>query len=246
VVQQAPIALPIDFSRFSKFVINVHHQGSLNMSDPFHALVPTARAFFGELSQNNTRDWFKDNKSRYDVGLKKPAQALLSALTPNLSTKLDQTVKTKLFRAHRDVRFSKDKTPYSLHLHMMWAPQGNGTQPVYFFGIAKNYVTVGAGIMGFDKTQQADWRVWVSEREGAAFQAKIDALAPQGATLRKPELQRVPSPFDKEHPQADLLRRKSFTIWKDVGADTKDDLCAAILTAFEQFDPLMDDLRSFM
>ena len=126
---------------------------------------------------------------------------LLDTLAPKLAAKLDQPVTTKLFRANRDVRFSKDKTPYSLHLHMLWTPQGNGSQPAYFFGIAGDYVTAGAGIMGFDKSQQSEWRAWVSEREGAALQSKIDAVLATGATLRKPELKRVPSPFDKDHPQ---------------------------------------------
>ncbi|MEP5151710.1 TIGR02453 family protein [Planktotalea sp.] len=216
------------------------------MAQTFTDLIPTARAFFGELSQNNTREWFKENKSRYDNGLKASALELLDSIAPKLSDLLEQPVNTKLFRAHRDVRFSKDKTPYSLHLHMLWAPQGNGTQPVYFFGIAEDYVTAGAGIMGFDKTQQADWRAWVSEREGAAFQNKIDALTSQGASLREPELKRVPSPFDKDHPQADLLRRKSFTIWNEIGADAKKDLPKTLFEAFKSFDGPMEDLRSFL
>lgn len=216
------------------------------MPDAFAELVPQTRAFLDELAQNNNREWFSENKGRYESDLKKPAKLLLDTIAPTLSGNLDQTITTKLFRANRDVRFSKDKTPYSLHLHMLWTPQGNGTQPAYFFGIAKDYVTAGAGLMGFDKSQQSDWRKWVSAREGEALQVKIDSALSQGVTLRKPELKRVPSPFDTDHPRADLLRYKSFTLWKDIEAEARTDLPAAIRTAFALCDPVMDDLRAFL
>lgn len=216
------------------------------MQDAFTSLIPNTRAFMSELSQNNNREWFQENKTRFESELKKPAKLLLETIAPKLSSVLDQTVSTKLFRANRDVRFSKDKTPYTLHLHMLWSPQGNGAQPGYFFGIANDYVTAGAGMMGFDKAQQDEWRKWVSEREGDALQSKIDAVLETGATLRKPELKRVPSPFEKDHPRADLLRHKSLTLWSEIETEVKDDLPQAIMTAFALFEPVMDDLRTFL
>lgn len=216
------------------------------MSDAFSTLISDTRAFMSELSQNNNRDWFQENKARYDAQLKKPAKLLLDTIAPALSAELDQPVTTKLFRANRDVRFSKDKTPYTLHLHLLWSPQGNRTQPAYFFGIASDYVTAGAGVMGFDKAQQNDWRKWVSAREGAALQSKIDAAVKAGATVRKPELKRVPSPFEKDHPRADLLRYKSFTLWKDIEQDALVDLPKALRAAQSTFEPILDDLRAFL
>lgn len=216
------------------------------MTSPFHSLISDSRAFYADLAGNNNREWFNENKSRYEDGLKKPAKLLLDTISPLLNEMLDTPIKTKLFRANRDVRFSKDKTPYSQHLHMMWSPQGNGTQPIYFFGIAGEYVTAGAGIMGFDKAQQSDWRKWVSEREGDALQERIDTAIAAGATMRKPDLKRVPSPFEKDHPRADLLQRKSMTLWKDIEKDANADLTTAIMDAFKLFDPVMDDLRAFL
>ncbi|WP_439143120.1 TIGR02453 family protein [Planktotalea sp.] len=215
------------------------------MSQPFETLISDARAFYGELAQNNNRDWFNENKTRYETQLKKPAKLLLETIAPKLGAMLDQTVTTKLFRANRDVRFSKDKTPYSLHLHMMWSPQGNGTQPVYFFGIAGEYVRTGAGLMSFDKAQQSAWRAWVSEREGDALQTRLDAAVNAGATYGKPELKRVPSPFGSDHPRAELLRRKSLVLWQD-HANAQSDLVGAIEQSFAQFEPVMDDLRTFL
>lgn len=216
------------------------------MQDAFSTLISETRAFLGELSHNNTRAWFTENKSRYESELKKPAKQLLETIEERLAARLDQPVTAKLFRANRDVRFSKDKTPYSLHLHLLWTPQGNGAQPAYFFGIAEDYVKAGAGLTGMDKARQSAWRAWVSEREGDALQAKLDAALSGGATLGKPELKRVPSPFEQDHPRGDLLRRQSLTLWKDIEAEAANGLTHAITATFEGFESIMDDLRTFL
>ena len=44
------------------------------MSQPFETLISDARAFYGELAKNNTRDWFTEHKSRYETQLKKTRQ----------------------------------------------------------------------------------------------------------------------------------------------------------------------------
>ena len=77
------------------------------MPDPFSQLIPEARAFLSELAQNNTRDWFNDNKPRYEQQLKTPALHLLD----QVAAQVGDGVTTKLFRPQRDIRFSKDKTP---------------------------------------------------------------------------------------------------------------------------------------
>jgi len=185
------------------------------MSQSFETLISDARTFYAALAQNNNREWFTENKPMYEAGLKKPAKALLDEIAPRLGGMLDQSVTTKLFRVNRDVRFSKDKTPYTLHLHMIWSPQSNGTQPAYFFGIV---------------------------------QTRIDAAVNAGATLSKPELKRVPSPFEKDHPRGELLRRKSLVLWSDFESEVNKsgDLVAAIMDGFELLDPVMEELRAFL
>lgn len=217
------------------------------MTSPFQTLIPDARAFLAELSDNNNREWFNTHKTRYESALKKPAKLLLDDIATRLEAKLETPITTKLFRANRDIRFSKDKTPYTRHLHMMWSPQGSGTQPVYFFGIAEQYVKAGAGLMSFDKPQQTAWRAWVSEREGDMLQTQLDALQNDGVILSKPELKRVPSPFDQDHPRAELLRRKSLVLWSDIEqASTETDLPTALTKAFASFEPTLNELRSFL
>ncbi|MCH2165324.1 MAG: TIGR02453 family protein [Marinovum sp.] len=180
------------------------------MSDAFDALIPDARAFLRALRANNSKLWFDENKKRYQERLKRPAELLLDAIQPALETLCAAPVKTKLFRPHRDVRFSTDKTPYHTYLHMLWA--GEGHAPGFFFGISPDYATAGMGWMRFEGAHLAAWREGIGAPEGAEIQGAMSNLKPR---IDAPELKRVPAPFDADHPRADLLRRKSFVVWRD-------------------------------
>lgn len=202
----------------------------------YATLVEDARGFYGALAENNNRDWWLENKAIYDSKLKAAALSILEELQPYLAELSDMEVATKLFRPHRDVRFSKDKTPYQTHLHMMWHLKGEGPQsPVFFFGIGLDYVTAGAGMMGFDKSVLLDWRKFV-DLDTDRVMGIVDTLRSDGAIFREPELKRVPSPFDKEHRAADLLRMKGVVAHYPIAEDA--DLVTSLKSAFERLWPL--------
>ncbi len=182
-------------------------------------LITDARAFLGDLAANNSRDWWQDNKATYDDRLKAPALALLDKLTPPLAKLSGHAIKPKLFRPHRDVRFSKDKTPYNTHLHMMWQLEGDAPQlPVFFFGIGLDYITTGAGMMGFDKPVLANWRKML-DLDTDRIMGIVTVVEDQGFALRDPALKRVPSPYDQDHPAGRLLRMKGVVAGKELAAD---------------------------
>lgn len=219
------------------------------MSDPYSRLIPEARAFLSELAENNAREWFLANKSRYDTELKTPAKMLMSQIAGDLGTLTGDPVSTKLFRPHRDVRFSKDKTPYHTHLHMLWTTQAGGRQSLgWYVGIAADYVSVGAGLMGMEKDTLTAWRAAMNGTQGAEMAAMLDGLVATGARLSKPELQRVPAPYDKDHAQGDLLRRKSLSLWFDYAeADVANNgLTGSIMTALTMLKPVQDALRPLL
>lgn len=194
-------------------------------------LVQTARRFYADLDANNTKAWWQENRGTYDKVLKPGAQALLAELSGPLAEISDGPVTTKLFRPHRDVRFSKDKRPYNTHLHMMWQMDGDARQmPVFFFGIGLGYITVGAGMMGFDKPVLEDWRKFV-DLDTDRIMGIIDDVQAKGYHLREPELKRVPPAYDKDHVAADLLKRKGLTVSGDIAEDTAD-LPKALTSAF--------------
>ncbi|SDD13389.1 TIGR02453 family protein [Ruegeria marina] len=207
------------------------------MSDPLDRLIPEARAFLTELDANNSRDWFTIHKARYHAGLKVPARILLDRMAAHLGT----GTATKLFRPQRNVRFSRDKTPYTTHLHLLWTTS-DGAQ--YFFGISPDYVASGGGRMRFDAPSLARYRDRLP-RLGPALQAETDALAAQGARLSEPELKRPAPPVKANDPLSDLARRKSLTLWFDHDAGMTDPM-AQLVRDFDRLKPFQTALTALL
>jgi len=125
------------------------------------------------------------------------------------------------------VRYSKDKTPYHTHLHLLWSLGAGPNAPGLFYGIAPDYVTLGTGVMGFDREGLNAWRAAVDADRGG-IRGLVAGLLAEGGTMRAPDLKRVPAPFAQDHPAADLLRYKGVSVWRDLGEDTGEaDLWAA-------------------
>mgnify|MGYP000241326725 CR=1 FL=1 len=203
------------------------------MSD---TLIQTAQAFYAQLAASNAKPWWDGNRATYDTVLKPAALALLDDLAPDLAALVDASVTSKLFRPHRDVRFSKDKTPYKTHLHMMWSLDiGARQSPVFFFGIGTDDVTVGTGMMGFDKPVLADWRKFV-DLDHKRILGIVDRIGDHGFRLREPALKRIPPAYPADHPAGHLLRMKGCVASKDIGQPG--DLRGAILDACRDVSPL--------
>lgn len=209
------------------------------MPDDFAQMIPDARDFYIRLAANNSKDWWTDHKSEYETRLKQPALLFLDLIADHLRRDTGQPITTKLFRPHRDVRFSKDKTPYTTHLHMLWS-MGDGA-PGYFLGLSHTYLRIGAGRMGFEKDDLLRYRTAIDT--GGALLDAINEVTAKGYAPHEPALKRVPSPYAKDHPNADLLRQKACSYWSDLAPDT-DDLTAATKSAFADLKPLTQALRS--
>ncbi|WP_136468191.1 DUF2461 domain-containing protein [Flagellimonas onchidii] len=110
----------------------------------------TYTSFFKELAKNNNKEWFHANKKRYENDVKEPFLGLLEALLSNL-TNWDHRIladpKKAMFRINRDVRFSKDKTPYHNILKAGFSPNGKKSiLPGYYLGIDATSIHVGGGL----------------------------------------------------------------------------------------------------
>ncbi len=106
--------------------------------------------FFKELAANNNKEWFHANKKRYETDVKGPFIKLVEELTPGL-LKLDSNISTvakdALFRINRDVRFSKDKTPYHTLMKASLAPGGKKSAlPGFYLGMSQDEIFVGGGV----------------------------------------------------------------------------------------------------
>ena len=203
-----------------------------------------AVAFLKKLKANNTREWFNDNKNTYEREIKKPALTFSEAVTEGLSSLTGRAHSSKIFRIHRDVRFSKDKAPYNTHLHIAFTPVSAMATPLsWFFGLDTENLTLGTGIFALDKASLEEFRERVTGPDGPKLADLLRQLEEKGARLSDTDLKRVPSGYPKEHPQAELLRRKGLAVWVDLGDPgqaTKADLVSTCLTAFRRVKPVFD------
>ena len=147
-------------------------------------------------------------------------------------------------RMHRDVRFSKDKTPYNAHLHISFLPEGH--QAAWFFGLDSKKLTLGAGLFAFGKAELKTYRTRVAGEDGRVLTQTLKTLTDEGFRIPEPELKRIPPGFDKDHPAGDLLRRKGLAGWYDF-PDTKPPTSQGVVTqcasVFRNLKPLMDWLE---
>jgi uncharacterized protein (TIGR02453 family) len=187
----------------------------------FPGFPPAAQRFLADLRDHNDRDWFNAHKATYEQAIKGPAEALLACLEPELAVLAGGPVAGKIFRIHRDVRFSKDKRPYNAHLHIAFpASHGRSSDVVacgYFFALEPDKVTLGAGGFDFAGPVLDAYRAAVADpKTGPALAAILAKLAKAGLRIEGAELKRTPAPYPADHPRADLLRRKGLHVWRDI------------------------------
>jgi len=174
--------------------------------------------FLKDLKAHNDKAWFDANRQRFDELVIAPSLELvaslsgpLSRLTPALSAV--PKVNGSIRRIHRDTRFSKDKTPYHTHVHLVfWAGDHPNRSPGVHVVLADDHFGFGAGHWAFDDTALQRYRAQVMSDGGTAVAAAIEAVRPLGVALDQPALARVPAGFDAEAPGADWLRHKGLVV----------------------------------
>lgn len=167
--------------------------------------------FFVELEANNERSWWLANKDRFDAEIKAPMQLLLDAVAPAGSS-------FHVFRMNRDVRFSKDKSPYKLAHAGVTEREGGAT---LYVQLSKAGLFVGGGVYHPAKDQLARYREAVDDdSSGPALAAAVAKVRKAGVDVGSGEdvLVRAPKGFAPDHPRIDLLRWKGCIASKELGA----------------------------
>ncbi|CTQ49383.1 DUF2461 domain-containing protein [Jannaschia donghaensis] len=215
------------------------------MSDGFTQMLDRAQTFYGQLENNNSRDWFEPRKDTFKTDIEGPAKLFAEIMAEEISRVTGDGHTGKVFRIYRDVRFSKDKSPLKTQLSMSWSTADrDDLAPMFFFAIRPGGTFVACGTPGFAGDDLRRYRAMV-DTWGDQL---TEVIADTGATISDfgPEpLKRVPKPYAPDHPHADLIRRKSLAIslplaqgWRD----TDDGLVAALTDRIEILAPF----RRFM
>ncbi len=181
---------------------------------------PETFAFLRNLAANNSRDWFEENKADYQRFVKKPADAFRPALSAALADLTGRQMTSKQFRINRDLRFSKDKTPYNTHIRMAFWPAGSAFEgreaqpPSFFLSIEADHIRFGAGCMAFSRPALGAFLQALEGGQGDAISGLLDDMKAKGFEVSEPDLAKAPRGFPKDHPFADIARHKGLAIWK--------------------------------
>ena len=189
--------------------------------------------FLDDLKVNNNRDWFLDNKKRYEA-FKKDYQLLVADLLDAMKP-LDPSleileVKNCTFRINRDIRFSKDKTLYKSHLGIWLSSGAKGlNRSGYYIHLENGSSFIAGGLYCPEANDLKKMR-----KEIAYFHEDLEAILNEKEFKKefndfdrdeKNTLKNPPRGYEKEHPAIDLLKLKSFESSQKINfstAGTKD------------------------
>lgn len=162
--------------------------------------------FYEGLLADNSKAYWADNQRLYSEHVRAPMEALLAELEPEFAPGFG---KGKVFRPFRDVRFSRDKSPYKTHCGAV-IEQGRGGG-AYYVEVGPEGMVVAGGCYHTESDQLARFRAAVdTEIHGEELRRLLDALAEQGWEIAGTTLQTRPRGFAPDHPRLDLLRHKTL------------------------------------
>lgn len=174
---------------------------------------PQLITFLEKLAQNNNKPWFEEHKSQFkllDNDIKIFANLVMTDLNQH-----DSIERAKTFRIYRDIRFSKDKTPFKAHRSINWIRAGADRRGGYFMRIKPNENVIGVGFFGPEKEDLLRIRKEL-ELDAQEFRDLIsqEKFKNCWGYLMGEQLKTAPRNFDKNHPDMDLIKFKSFYFMK--------------------------------
>ncbi len=166
--------------------------------------------YLNKLQKNNNRDWFAKHKPSY-IEAQDNIKGIFNVIRENLD-KHDEIEKFKLFRIYRDVRFSKDKTPYKAHFSGSFSRLGKHLRGGYYLRIKPDESFLAGGFWEPNKEDlyriRKEIEIDATEMRDLLNDKKF--IKYFGDTLKGAELKTAPRGFDKDHPDIDLIRKKGF------------------------------------
>ena len=211
-------------------------------TEEFTGFRPAGLAFLRALRRHNDREWFGRHRATYEAELREPLAALVEEMDVRFATLAPEIVgdpKRSLFRIHRDVRFSSDKSPYKTHVacwfHHSDAGRGVGASAPhggagFYFHVEADRSSLGGGIwMPPRPTLQKIREAIDDDHDAIGAILRGPSLRRFGGLAEEHALSRMPRGYPSTHPAAALLRHQSFTIGRE-------------LTTRDLFSPRLPDL----
>jgi uncharacterized protein (TIGR02453 family) len=174
--------------------------------------------FLSGLRAHNEKAWFDAHREDYERDYLAPAQAFVETLAPRLR-KVDPDVQAEprvngsIMRINRDIRFSKDKSPYKDHMDLwFWTGERKGWDSSgFFFRLTPDTLLLGAGMHGFMPETLARYREAVlDDQRGAALAKVVASLRKAGFDVGTESYKKTPSGVAADHPRAALLKHSGL------------------------------------
>lgn len=199
--------------------------------------------YLQQLIQNNNRNWFKERKSEYDV-VKENNKNFFQSIQSRLNT-IDPIENCKVFRIYRDVRFSKDKTPYKSHYAARYVREGKLKRGTYYLHIEPgNQSFCAGGFYGPNKEDllriRKEFELDDQEIRTILSTKEVKKHFPNG--LQGDELKTSPRGFDMNHPAIDLIRKKQFYLSAEFSDDDlfEEDFSELVVEKFKVMLPYLN------
>ncbi len=182
---------------------------------PFTGIPIEALDFFEGLEADNSKAYWQAHRDSWETSVRDPIRALADALSAEFGP-------GKHFRPYRDVRFSKDKSPYKTHQGVAFGDGRSsalGGAGMYYLHVSAAGLLVAGGFHDMARDQVQRYRSAVEdERHGPALERVIAQLRTDGLTVDGERLATRPRGADPDHPRLDLLRHKTLYAWTEPGA----------------------------
>jgi len=206
--------------------------------------------FLKKIKNNNKREWFLENKSEYDTIIRDNKEKF-TAIYDKLKQS-DSIEKMHVFRIYRDVRFSKDKTPYKTNFGFAFERSKPLFRGHYYVHIQPNNSFVGGGF--WDPTPQELFRI---RKEFEIETTEIDKITSDSKFVKyfgklegENGVKTAPKGFDKNHPAIDLIRKKQYVVMRKFSdeeicfADFEREIIATFLALRPFFDYMSEVLTT--
>jgi len=176
-------------------------------------------AFLEDLEERNTRDFFDANRALFREQVQAPFAALVEAAAARLRRSVPDIGQPKVFRIYRDLRFSKDKTPYktSMSASVPSRPPAEDGRPGvdtgFYVNVGPAGLYVASGLYHPGRPELERVRAAIADPDsGPELEAILRRAAAKGLEPYLDPLQRAPRTYPADHPRAGLLKARSLVL----------------------------------
>ena len=227
-------------------------------ADEFSGFSKDTFKFLKGLEKNNKKEWFEEHRETFEEEVLQPSLSFIAAMGEKLSSiapgivAIPKTDKS-IFRIYKDVRFSKDKTPYKTHVGIFfWEGKRKKLEnPGFYLQLNKGSIYVAGGLYIFPKDLLKPYRdAVVDPKKGKELRSIIKKITKNGRyKIGDTHYKKVPRGYDPDHPNAELLLYNGIHAFcelplpKEIYSSDFLDYCYGI---FKDYSPLHAWVRSYI